>query len=217
MLIRVRPLVLFPLAAGALLLAAGAFAQDAPPLPDGLYAIFSTGMGKFTAKLYEKDAPISVANFVGLAQGTKAWLDPKTRTMVKRPLYDNIVFHRVLPDEMIQSGSATESGNHNCGIRIRDEFLPGLRFDRAGKLAVANSGGQDSGGCQFFITTGPMTTWDGKYAVFGLVVEGMDVVEAINHAPCRGEKPVNPVKLVSVTIERIGPEPPQKPQKIKKK
>jgi cyclophilin family peptidyl-prolyl cis-trans isomerase len=207
----VKPLVLF-------LMAAAAFAQPAAPaLPNGLYAVFSTSMGNFTARLYEKDTPISVANFVGLAQGTKPWRDPKTRTMVKRPLYDNITFHRVLPGEMIQSGSADGTSSHNCGITIRDEFLPGLRFDRAGKLAVANSGAPDSGACQFFITAGPMPSWDGKYAIFGLVVEGLDVVDRINHAPCRGDQPIEPVKLISVTIERIGPEPAQKPQKPKKK
>ena len=205
----VRPLALF-------LMAAAALAQEAAPaLPTGLYAIFSTSMGNFTARLYEKDTPISVANFVGLAQGTKAWRDPKTHALVKRPLYDNITFHRVLPGQMIQSGSADGSLTHNCGITIRDEFLPGLRFDRAGKLAVANSGGADSGGCQFFITTGPMPSWDGKYAVFGLVVEGLDVVDKINRQPCRGDRPIDPVKLIGVTIERIGPEPAQKPQKRK--
>jgi cyclophilin family peptidyl-prolyl cis-trans isomerase len=206
----VRPLALFLMAAAALA------QQTAPALPNGLYAIFSTSMGKFTARLYEKDTPISVANFVGLAQGTTPWRDPKTHAMVKRPLYDNITFHRVLPGQMIQSGSADGSLTHNCGITIRDEFLPGLRFDRAGKLAVANSGGADSGGCQFFITTGPMPSWDGKYAVFGLVVEGLDVVDKINRQPCRGDRPIDPVKLIGVTIERIGPEPAQKPQKPKK-
>jgi peptidyl-prolyl cis-trans isomerase A (cyclophilin A) len=197
------------------LIAAGAFAQETPPpqLANGLYAVFSTTMGNFIAKLYEKDTPVSVANFVGLAQGTKAWRDPKTHTMVKRPLYDNITFHRVIPGAMIQSGSADGTTSHNCGITIRDEFLPGLRFDRAGKLAVANSGGPDSGACQFFITTNPMPSWDGKYTVFGMVVDGLEVVSKISHAPCRGDKPVDPVKLVSVTIERVGPEPAQKPRK----
>jgi cyclophilin family peptidyl-prolyl cis-trans isomerase len=172
-------------------------------------------MGKITARLYEKDTPISVANFVGLAQGTKPWRDPNTRQMVKRPLYDNITFHRVLPGQMIQSGSATGTTSHNCGIMIRDEFLPGLRFDRAGKLAVANSGGPDSGGCQFFITTSPIPSWDNKYVVFGNVVDGLDVVYRIEHMPAHDDQPLNPVKLIGVTIMRVGPEPAQKPQKKK--
>lgn len=201
-----------------LLLASAALAQEAAPapapaLPGGLYAIFSTSVGKFTARLYEKDTPISVANFVGLAQGTRAWRDPKTRTLVKRPLYDNITFHRVLPGRMIQSGSADGTSTHNCGIAIRDEFLPGLRFDHPGRLAMANSGDQDSGGCQFFITTEPVLEWNGKYAIFGTVVEGIEVADRISHAPLHGDQPVDPVKLLGVTIERVGPEPVHKTKK----
>ncbi len=198
------------------LMATAALAQEAAPppaLPDGLYAVFSTSMGNFTARLYEKDTPISVTNFVALAQGTRPWRDPKTRAMVKRPLYDNLTFHRVLKGTMIQSGSATGTAAFNCGIAIRDEFLPGLRFDHAGMLAVANAGEPDSGGCQFFITAEPMPTWNGKYAIFGVVVEGLPVVEKIADAPCHGDQPVNPVKLVNVTIQRVGPEPVKKPKK----
>ena len=170
-------------------------------------------MGNITARLYEKDTPIAVENFVALAQSTKATRNPKTGTMVKVPLYNNITFHRVLPGVMIQSGDPTGTGSHNCGFTIRDEFLPGLRFDSEGKLAMANTGAPDSGGCQFFITTNPMRQWDGKYTIFGLVVEGQDVVSRIDHAPVRGDKPVDPVKLISVTIERIGPEPVKKRKK----
>ncbi len=200
-----------------LLLAAAATAQtpDAAPLPNGLYAVFSTSAGQFIAKLYEKDTPITVANFVALAQGTKAWLDPATRKPVKRPLYDNLTFFRVRPGEMIQSGSANNTTSCNCGFFIRDEFLPGLRFDRAGKLAMANGGSPDTGACQFFITVGPMPSWDNKYAVFGLVVQGLDVVTRINRAPVHDETPVDPVKLTSVSISRVGPEPPQKPVRKK--
>jgi peptidyl-prolyl cis-trans isomerase A (cyclophilin A) len=184
-----------------------AFGQS---LPDGLYAIFNTSIGNFTARLYEKDTPIAVETFVALAQGTKATRNPKTQAMTKVPLYDNITFHRVLPGIMIQSGDPTGTGNHNCGFTIRDELLPGLRFDRPGRLAMANTGAPDSGGCQFFITTDSMRSWDGKYTIFGTVVEGEDVVESIGRGPVRGDKPVNPVRLIGVTIERIGPEPAKK-------
>jgi len=119
----------------------------------------------------------------------------------------------VLPGEMIQSGSANGKSTHDCGISIRDEFLPGLRFDRPGRLAVANTGEPDSGGCQFFITAAPMTSWNGKYAVFGTVVEGLDVVDKIGRGPCQGDQPIDPVKLNGVTIERVGPEPVRKPRK----
>lgn len=93
--------------------------------------------------------------------------------MAKRPLYNNITFHRVVPGEMIQSGDPTGTGSHNCGFTIPDEPLPGQRFDSAGKLAMANTGAPDAGGCQFFITSSPMRVWGGKYTIFGVVVEGL--------------------------------------------
>ncbi len=197
-------LALFLLAAGCV---------SAQRQPNGLYAIFNTSMGNITARLYEKDTPVTVQNFVALAQGTKATLNPKTGTMGRVPLYENIAFHRVLPGVMIQSGDPTGTGSHNCGFTIRDEFLPGLRFDSPGKLAMANTGAPDSGACQFFITTVPMREWDGKYTIFGLVVEGQDVVSSISRGRVRGDKPVDPVKLIGVTIERIGPEPVKKRKK----
>jgi peptidyl-prolyl cis-trans isomerase A (cyclophilin A) len=193
-----------------LLASACACAQNRP---DGLYAVFQTSSGTFTAKLYEKEAPETVSNFVALATGAKATADPRTGALVKRPLYNNITFHRVVSGEMIQSGDPTGTGRHNCGVRLRDEMLPGLRFSVAGKLAMANSGQPDSGGCQFFITVGPMPVWDGKYAIFGNVVEGREVVSKINRQPVRGDKPVDPVKLISVTIDRVGPQPASKKKK----
>ena len=184
-----------------------AMAQTPPTLKPGLYAVFQTSAGSITALLYEKYTPVAVANFVALAQGTKAWRDAKTGAMVKRPLYENITFHRVIPGVAIQSGDPTGTSAHNCGVTIRDEFLPGLRFDTPGRLAVANTGNPDSGGCQFFITASAMSEWNGKYTVFGEVVAGMDVVSKISRAPVHGEKPVEPVKLIGVTIERIaGPD-----------
>lgn len=186
---------------------AACLAAQEKPLPNGLYAVFQTSAGNFKARLYEKDTPITVQTFVGLATGTKPWLDPETKKMVRRPLYDNITFHRVVEGEMIQAGDPTGTGRHNCGFTIRDEFLPGLRFDRPGKLAMANTGAGDSGGCQFFITVAPIQQWDGKYAIFGVVVEGEDVVEKINHGHTVGDKPFPPVKLLTVLIERVGPEP----------
>ena len=196
-----RPAI--PLLLGVL--AAGLSAQK--PLPQGLYAVFDTSMGSFKARLYEKDTPIAVATFVGLATGTKPWRDPQTQRMVRRPLYNDITFHRIVGDEMIQSGDPTGTGRHNCGFTIRDEFLPGLRFDRPGKLAMANTGAPDSSGCQFFITVAPMSQWDQKYTIFGYIVEGQDVVDRINHVRTVDQKPVERVALKSVLIERIGPDP----------
>ena len=189
-----------------LLIAASAWGQKPPaPLPAGLYATFNTSEGTITAVLYEKYTPESVRNFVGLAQGTKAWRDPATGAMVKRPMYDNLVFHRVLRGQMIQSGDPTGVGNHNCGFTIHDEFMLGMRFDHSGRLAVANTGAPDSGACQFFITADLVPEWNDKYTIFGQVVRGLDVVEAISRAPLHGDKPVNPAKLLNVTIFRVMP------------
>jgi cyclophilin family peptidyl-prolyl cis-trans isomerase len=185
------------------------------PLPNGLYARFNTSEGVITARLFEKYTPISVANFVGLATGTKPWRDPKTGAMVRRPLYNNITFHRIIRDEMIQSGDPTGVGNHDCGFTIPDELLIGLTFNSPGKLAVANTGQPDTGACQFFITTGTVARWNNAYTIFGEVVSGMNVVMAINHAPLHGDKPVNPARLFSVTIERIGPEPTPPKAKVR--
>ena len=186
---------------------AAALGAQSPPVKPGLYATFKTSNGAITALLYEKATPIAVRNFIALAQGTKPWKDPKTGAMVKRPLYDNLTFHRVLAGLMIQSGDPTGTGSHNCGITIPDEFLPGLRFDRAGRLAVANTGAPDSGGCQFFITTDVMPQWSGKYTIFGEVVAGLEVADKISHVRVRGDRPVDPAELIGVTIERISPAP----------
>ena len=196
-----------------------AFAADhgeekAARLKPGLYAIFNTSEGMFEALLYEKDVPIATRTFVGLAQGTQPWLDPDSKKVVRRPLYDNITFHRVLPEIMIQSGDPTGLGTHNCGIRIRDEFLPGIQFSTAGKLAMANTGQENSGGCQFFITSEAMPQWNGKYTIFGQVVRGQNVVDKINRQPVKGEKPVHPATLQSVSIVRISADPkPENPSK----
>jgi peptidyl-prolyl cis-trans isomerase A (cyclophilin A) len=179
----------------------------APSLPPGLYAVLRTSQGDITAHLFDKVTPHAVEMFVGVAQGTLAWKDPKSGAMVKRPLYDNITFHRVIRGEMIQSGDPTGSSGHDCGIHLPDEFFPGLQFNRSGKLAIANTGDPNSGSCQFFITDGPVPQWNGHYTIFGEVVMGQDVVSRISHASLHGEKPLDPVKLEHVTIERIAAAP----------
>ena len=189
-----------------ILLATAAFAEKPPAaLKPGLYASFDTGKGTIVALLYEKVTPASVKNFIELAQGVKPWRDPKTGAMVRRPMYNNITFHRVLHGQMIQSGDPTGTSAHNCGVRVPDELRLGLNFDRAGRLAVANTGAPNSGGCQFFITDDLIRNWNQQYTIFGQVVSGMDVVDAISHAPLHGDKPVDPVKLISVTIFRVEP------------
>ena len=146
---------------------AGKPGKPPAPLKPGLYAIFDTSEGIIKAELFEKYTPIAVNNFVGLAQGTKPWLDPKTNKFVRRPLYNGLTFHRIIREEMIQTGDPTGTSAHNCGITLRDEFLPGLQFDRPGRLAVANSGKPDSGACQFFFTEQAVPRWNNAYTIFG--------------------------------------------------
>jgi peptidyl-prolyl cis-trans isomerase A (cyclophilin A) len=196
----------------ALMIAACAFAQKPPkPLKNGIYANFKTEFGDIKAILFEKDTPQSVALFIGLAQGVQAFRDIDGK-IVKRRFYDNTTFFRIVPEDAVQGGSPDGTNTYNCGIMIKDETLPGLKF-RAGSLAVANAGKADTGGCQFFFTVGQKPSWDMKYTIFGQVVEGEDVVEKMSRVPVRDEHPVNPPKLISVTIERIGPPPAQKPKK----
>lgn len=210
-----KPFCLFVLVAGC----AFAQAQAQPPagstpppaLENGLYAIFNTSMGSITAVLYEKEAPITVRNFEALARGTKPWKDPNTGKMVAKPLYKDITFHRVIPNFMIQTGDPTATGSHDCGITIKDEIVPTLKFDRPGRLGMANIGRPNTGGCQFFITEVAYPSLDppsGAYTIFGQVVEGQDVVDKIARVPRDSEdKPRMPVKLISVTIKRVGPAP----------
>lgn len=181
-------------------------AADGPPpnLPPGLYAVIHTSMGTITAELYEKETPNTVRNFIGLARGTRPWLDPKTHQMVARPLYDNITFHRVIPDFMIQTGDPTGTGAHNCGFLLKDEIVSGFRFDRAGRLAMANVGQPNTGACQFFITDAPYPSLNGGYTIFGQVVDGQKAVTKIAHVIRDGnDKPRFPVKLVHIDIIRV--------------
>lgn len=186
----------------------------ATPLSEpGLYAIFNTSMGQITAKLFEQEAPMNVSNFVALARGTKPWKDPNSATMVTKPLYNNITFHRVIPNFMIQTGDPTATGSHDCGIRMKDEIVPSLKFDRPGRVGIANIARPNTGGCQFFITEVAYPSLDpapgnSGYTIIGQVVDGQDLVGKIARVPRDGnDKPRTPVKLVSVTIKRVGPEP----------
>jgi peptidyl-prolyl cis-trans isomerase A (cyclophilin A) len=183
----------------------------APALDPGLYATINTTMGTIVAVLYEKEAPVTVQNFVALARGTKAWMDPKTHTMVAKPLYNGVTFHRVMANFMIQTGDPTGTGSHDCGFTIKDEVVPTLKFDRPGRLGMANTGLPHSGACQFFIMHKPYPSLDppqGNYTIFGQVVEGQEVVDKIAVVPTgAGNKPLTPVRITSVTIKRVGPPP----------
>src|SRR6202167_6267308 len=148
--------------------------SDAPKYPPGLYAAITTSAGVITAQLFEKETPVTVRAFIGLARGTQPWLDPKTRKPANRPLYENLIFHRVIPDFMIQTGDPTGTGAYDCGFRLPDEFVASLQFDRPGRLPMANAG-PGTAACQFFITEDKYSDGDGKYAIFGQVVDGQPV------------------------------------------
>jgi peptidyl-prolyl cis-trans isomerase A (cyclophilin A) len=173
--------------------------QDSAKTP---YAHFTTSEGNFTVRLFEKDAPKTVANFIGLVEGTKEWTDPKTSQKVKKPYYNGLTFHRVIAGFMIQGGDPLGTGTGGPGYRFADEFSPKLRHSKAGILSMANSGPDTNGG-QFFITLGPTPHLDNKHSVFGEVSEGMDVVEKIGKTKTSkpGDKPVTPITM-SIKIER---------------
>ena len=178
-------------------------ASDAPKYPPGLYALINTSAGVITAQLFEKETPRTVHTFIGLAGGTQPWLDPKTQKPANRPLYENLIFHRVIPDFMIQTGDPTETGAHNCGFKLPDEFVASLKFDRPGRLGMANAG-PGTAACQFFITEDKYAAGDGKYAIFGQVVDGQPLVAKISHV-IRDDKdrPNLPAKLIKITFMRL--------------
>jgi len=188
----------------ALALACGAAAVGAQTkLKSGVYAHFTTNQGTFTVQLFEKDAPKTVANFIGLAEGTKEWTDPKTGQKVKRPYYNGLTFHRIIPDFMIQGGDPLGNGTGGPGYKFADEFSPRLRHGKAGMLSMANSGPNSNGG-QFFITLAATPHLDDKHSIFGEVVDGMPVVKKMGSVNTdRGDKPLSPVILQSVKIERV--------------
>lgn len=193
----------------ALLVIAGtAVAQtspgDVPPYPPGLYALINTSAGVITAQLFEKETPVTVHAFIGLARGTQPWIDPKTGKPAGRPLYENLIFHRVIPGFMIQTGDPTETGAHDCGFKLPDEIVRGLKFDRPGRLAMANTGRPGTAACQFFITEDKYPEGDGKYAIFGQVVDGQPLVAKIAHVIRDDkDKPKIPTKLIKITFLRM--------------
>ena len=167
----------------------------------GTYARVTTSEGEFTVRLFEQQAPKTVANFVGLAEGTK---DPATgKPGQVKPFYDGLVFHRVIAGFMLQGGDPQGDGRGGPGYTFTDEFDPTLRFDRAGLLAMANRG-PNTNGSQFFITLAPTEWLNNKHTIFGEVVEGMDVITKIGSVRTGpGDRPVTPVVMKTVTILRI--------------
>ena len=167
-----------------------------------VYAEFNTSEGNFTVRLFDAEAPKTVENFVGLAEGTKEWTDPRVNRKVKDPYYDGVIFHRVIDGFMIQSGDPLGQGIGGPGYNFADEFHPSLRHNKPGILSMANRGPNTNGG-QFFITLAPTPHLDDRHSVFGEVTEGMDVVRKIGKTPTgERDRPLKDVTIRSITIRR---------------
>ena len=170
----------------------------------GVYATFDTSEGTIVCRLFEAEAPITVKNFVELAEGSREWTHPHTRAKSKTPLYNGTIFHRVIPDFMVQGGDPAGTGMGGPGYQFQDETKGSPhKFDKPGKLAMANSG-PGTNGSQFFITVAATPWLTGNHTIFGEVIEGQDIADKITKLPrSRQDKPNNDVVLKSVTIERV--------------
>jgi len=167
-----------------------------------LRAVLHTSLGDITVRLLEDIAPNTIANFVGLATGSQAWTDPRSGEPGEGALYRDVVFHRVIENFMIQGGDPTGTGRGGPGYRFGDECSAKATHHGAGILSMANSG-PGSNGSQFFITLRATAHLDGRHTVFGEVVEGMDVVEAIGKvATDRGNRPITDVTIASIDVTR---------------
>jgi peptidyl-prolyl cis-trans isomerase A (cyclophilin A) len=179
-------------------------AAVAAPVDDGLYATIQTTMGDVCFELYYTNVPRTVANFVGLAEGTRPWIDPRSTFVSNDPYYNGILFHRVITNFMIQCGSPGGTGTDGPGYTFEDEFDPALRHDRPGVVSMANSG-PDSNGGQFFITVTSYPSLDDVHSVFGSVVEGMDAVLNIAAVAVDGnDRPLEDVVITNAFITRNG-------------
>jgi peptidyl-prolyl cis-trans isomerase A (cyclophilin A) len=173
-----------------------------------LYATFDTTEGQIVVKLFAKDAPETVENFVGLATGEKEWTHPGSRErMTGKPYFDGTIFHRCISNFMIQGGDPLGQGTGGPGFNIKDEFQSGRRFDKKGMLAMANTGRPNTGGSQFFITVAPTTWLDNKHTIFGEVVKGQDVADRIaNEIPKgAGDRPKTDVRINKLSISTSAP------------
>ena len=186
--------------------------EHAGPQPTGATVVFDTSMGQMACKLFDKQAPQAVANFVGLATGTKDFTDPATKQKARKPYYDGTTFHRVIPEFMIQGGDPLGTGTGDPGYMFNDEFDPALNFDVPGRLAMANSG-PNTNGSQFFITEVAASFLDQKYVIFGQCDDhSVSVVKAIARVNRdSNDKPLEPVTLTKVTVIPAGQAVPAAP------
>ena len=168
-----------------------------------MFAHFTTSEGKFTIQLFDQEAPRTVENFIGLAEGTKEWTDPRTGRKGTTPYYNGTIFHRVIDGFMIQGGDPLGQGIGGPGYKFADEFSPKRRHAKAGVLSMTNSGPNTNGG-QFFITLVATPWLDDKHSVFGEVTDGIDVINKIGKTATSkpGDRPLKPITIESVVIER---------------
>lgn len=170
--------------------------------PPGTYAVFVTSEGPIVCRLFDKEAPKTVENFVGLAEGTREFTNEKSGKKEKRPFYNDLVFHRVIPQFMIQGGCPHGSGMGGPGYKFADEFHSALKHSKPGRLSMANSG-PNTNGSQFFITVAPTPWLDNKHTIFGEVVEGQEIAEGISQVPRDAhDRPKTPVTM-RVRIDRV--------------
>jgi peptidyl-prolyl cis-trans isomerase A (cyclophilin A) len=170
----------------------------------GVYAKFDTSEGTIVCRLFEQDAPTTVKNFIDLAEGKREWTHPRTREKNTARLYDGTIFHRVIPNFMIQGGDPEGTGMGGPGYKFQDETKGSShQFDKAGKLAMANAG-PNTNGSQFFITVAATPWLTGNHTIFGEVVQGQDVADKITAVSRnKQDRPLTDVVLNSVTIERL--------------
>jgi peptidyl-prolyl cis-trans isomerase A (cyclophilin A) len=167
-----------------------------------IFAVFETSKGNITCILYPEFAPKTVDNFIGLAEGKKEWTDPVSKQKIKKPLYNGTIFHRVIPNFMIQGGDPLGRGIGGPGYTFKDECSPNLKFDKPGRLAMANSG-PNTNGSQFFITVVETSWLNNKHTIFGQVTEGQKIVDEITKVKRNAmDKPLEPVILKNVKIIR---------------
>jgi len=184
-----------------------------PNLQKGLYAEFITNKGTFMVQFYHEEAPMTVANFIALAEGKQEMADSIYKG---KPFYDGLIFHRVIKDFMIQGGDPKGNGSGNPGYRFPDEFVDSLKHDKKGILSMANSG-PATNGSQFFITLKPTPWLDGKHTIFGKIVEGQDVIDAIGATTtAERDKPVQDIVIQKVTIINKGVKAPSFSEEMKK-
>ncbi|MGA7293789.1 MAG: peptidylprolyl isomerase [Terriglobales bacterium] len=179
--------------------------HKAAPVSSDSVAIIHTTAGDLHCTLFPKVAPIGVENFIGLATGTKDWTSPVTHAKKRGvPLYDGTIFHRVIPEFMIQGGDPEGNGEGDPGYKFKNETSPAVTFDRPGRLAYANAG-PDTNGSQFFITEVPYPSLNGGYTIFGQCdAAAVELVKQIARMATDGERPLRPIKITHIEIHRAG-------------